>query len=174
MKRMFFYALAILAMASGALTQRGLNTQAPIENRSSSSPSLNASFIDLEGKLHNLTEWKGKVLVVNFWASWCPPCIMEMPDFIRLQNEYGDQGLQFVGLITGDNLDAARRHLQDAPVNYPVLNGEPGANEWSAKLGNNTDVLPLSAVFDRNGKLIHMEYGLFRREEVLKIITPLL
>ncbi|NJD08553.1 MAG: TlpA family protein disulfide reductase [Methylococcaceae bacterium] len=170
--RVVLYGMALLALVGGVYTQHSLQ-RAPAA--ASGSPlEMNFSFFDLEGRLHRLNEWRGKVLIVNFWASWCPPCVAEMPGFVALQNELGAQGVQFVGLITGDSQDAAKAFLDQFPVNYPILNGEPGANEWSARLGNNTDVLPLSAVFDRDGKLIHMEYGLFKRDEVLKVIGPLL
>ena len=172
--RLLIYGLALLALVAGAVTQRSLQPSGLNAVQSDSPLDMNFSFFDLNGQLHHLNEWRGKVLVVNFWASWCPPCIQEMPGFVALQKEFGDQGLQFVGLISGDTQEAAQAFLQASPVNYPILNGEPGAAEWSAKLGHDTDVLPLSAVFDRQGRLIHMEYGLFRRDEVLKVISPLL
>jgi thiol-disulfide isomerase/thioredoxin len=171
--RVLIYVVALVALAGGVFTQQRLR-QTDAVSQSDSPLDMNVSFFDLDGQLHRLNEWRGKVLIVNFWASWCPPCVEEMPGFVRLQEEYGAQGLQFVGLISGDTQQAARDFLAAAPVNYPILNGQPGANEWAARLGHDTDVLPLSAVFDRNGKLVHMEYGLFKRDEVLNVVAPLL
>ena len=61
-------------------------------------PMLEASLPDLSGVSRQIGHWKGKVLVVNFWATWCPPCLEEIPHFVRLQERFGDQGLQFVGI----------------------------------------------------------------------------
>jgi thiol-disulfide isomerase/thioredoxin len=79
-----------------------------------------ASLPDVEGNAQALRQWQGKVVVLNFWAPWCPPCRQEIPGFIRLQQRLGAQGLQFVGVA----LDApakVRAFVAETGVNYPIL-----------------------------------------------------
>ena len=75
---------------------------------------------DLAGKSHRLAEWRGKLVLLNFWATWCPPCREEIPLFIDLQRRYAGQGLQIVG-ISIDDPAAVARYWQDMKINYPLL-----------------------------------------------------
>jgi len=75
---------------------------------------------DLAGKTHSLASWRGKVILLNFWATWCPPCRREIPLFIDLQRRYEKQGLQIVG-ISLDNPEAVARYWQEMRINYPLL-----------------------------------------------------
>jgi len=167
MKKALLILLALSALLAGLFAQRWFATGNGIGAK------LEAVFPDLEGKPHDLAEWKGRVVIVNFWATWCPPCVEEMPEFVKLQRELGPKGVQFVGILTDDEADAAREFLQAMPLNYPVLNGEAGGRLWAEKLGDKAGVLPYSAVFDPTGKLIHAEAGRFTRDEVLRIVMPL-
>jgi thiol-disulfide isomerase/thioredoxin len=167
MRKLLLVLLALAAMASGMLARHWLNA-APAAD-----PDLAIEFPDPEGKSHRLDEWKGKVLIVNFWATWCPPCLKEMPEFVQLQNELGEKGLQFVGIAI-DDAQSVRDFLASAPVNYPILIGEDGGADWAAGLGNLMNILPFSAVFDRSGRLVQVQAGPFNRDDVLKAVSPLL
>lgn len=166
---------ALLALAAGVATRHWLAAD------STSTPPAAApqpavaepTLRDLDGRAHTLAEWRGKVVVLNFWATWCGPCREEMPEFVRLQNELGGQGLQFVGVAI-DEADAVRGYLKETPVNYPVLMGDEHAPDWADKLGNKLAGLPFSVVFDREGRKVHAITGVFKREEILKIVKPLL
>jgi thiol-disulfide isomerase/thioredoxin len=164
-RRFLLVFLALAALTAGVFAQLSLRQSAA---------SLETAFPDLEGKPHLLSEWKGKVLVVNFWASWCPPCVEEMPEFARLQTEFGARGLQFVGLLDGDEAANARDFLAKTPVNYPILDGLVGAADWRRKLGDRTGVLPLSAVFSPDGRLLRLKAGRLPRAELLEIAAPYL
>ncbi len=131
------------------------------------------SLPDLEGTTRNSTEWLGKVLVINFWATWCPPCRREMPDFIQLQDEFGAQGLQFVGIAI-DQVELVRDFAQSIAVNYPILVGDTDAIELSRTLGNRFSGLPFSVIFDRGGKVLHVQAGELHRERIEEVIRPLL
>ena len=115
-------------------------------------------FPDLQGAERSSEEWLGKVLVVNFWATWCPPCLREIPSFVDLQEQHGTMGLQFVGIAI-DDADQVREFLQTTKVNYPVLLGDTDAIELSRLLGNRFSGLPYTAVFDRTGKLVYVQAG---------------
>jgi len=166
MRKLLFILAALAALGLGMLARSWLSV-AP-----AAVPDLAVEFPDLEGKRHRLEEWKGKILVVNFWATWCPPCLEEMPEFVKLQDELGPRGLQFVGIAIDDAKSVAN-FLASKPVNYPILIGEDGGEAWAAKLGNRMSVLPFSAVFDFSGKLAHVQAGLFRRDDLLQVVDSL-
>ena len=170
MKKALLAILAFAALAGGVSAQRWLAARA-VEDTASE---LDVAFPGLDGKPHFLNEWKGKILIVNFWASWCPPCVEEMPEFFMLQNELGGKGVQFVGILVDDEPDVAQEFLKSMAVNYPMLNGNAGGRQWAAKLGNRAEVLPYSLVYDADGKRVHTEMGKFTRDEVLEQVKPLL
>ena len=167
MKKLILILVALFALTAGIILQRSLITVIPPGPHE-----LETAFPDLDGKLHNLNQWKGKVLIVNFWATWCSPCLQEMPEFVILQQELGPKGLQFVGILTDDEADAARDFLKSKPLNYPVLDGSIGGRQLTQKLGDSAGVLPVSVVFDPNGKWVHTEIGVFTRDEVMEKINP--
>ena len=169
MRTILVVLIAFLALAAGVVARSRQNAPpaAVVADLAT------VSYPDLDGRVHRLDEWKGKVLVVNFWATWCPPCLEEMPAFVKLQEEFAGRGLQFVGIAI-DDADSVRDFLKTKPVNYQILIGEDGGEAWAASLGNHAHVLPFSAVFDRSGKLIHVQTGAFPREEVVKVTQPLL
>jgi thiol-disulfide isomerase/thioredoxin len=162
--------IALIALAAGVAVQRWMAAEPATQ---SVAPISEPVLRDLDGRTHTLAEWRGKVLVLNFWATWCPPCREEMPEFVRLQNELGGQGLQFVGVAI-DEPDEVRAFLKDNPVNYPILIGDEQAPDWADSLGNRLSALPFSVVFDRGGKVAHTQTGVFRREQVLETVRPLL
>jgi thiol-disulfide isomerase/thioredoxin len=165
-RKLAYGLLALAALGAGILSQRLLMDEAPL-------PLPEPLLTDLDGHRHSLTEWRGKVVVLNFWATWCPPCREEMPAFVTLQQELGRMGLQFVGVAI-DDPGEVRAYLERHPVNYPVLVGDAGVPEWADSLGNQLSALPFSVVYDREGQKVHAQTGLFRREQVLSIVAPLL
>ncbi|MGE5149201.1 MAG: TlpA family protein disulfide reductase [Rhodospirillaceae bacterium] len=128
---------------------------------------------DVSGKVQRLDQWRGRVLVVNFWATWCVPCREEMPQFIRAQAAQGAQGLQFVGIAV-DRADKVQQFSQDLGVNYPVLIGGLGAIELSKSLGNELMALPFTIVLDRQGRVVHTQLGPLKDDKLQKIVAPLL
>ena len=100
----------------------------------------------------------GRPLVLNFWATWCPPCIKELPDLDRFHRAWSPQGWQVVGLAV-DNAQAVRAYLERQPLGFAVgLAGLEGS-ALSRQLGNEQGALPFTAVFDRSGRLIHRKLG---------------
>lgn len=130
-------------------------------------------LVDLEGRSEHLSDWKGKVVVVNFWATWCQPCREEMKEFSKLQDTLGAQGLQFIGIAIDDPA-TVRAYLQDYPVNYPIWVGGQEVPAWADSLGNDLSALPFTVILDRNGFQRHARVGLFPVDPLLQIVTPLL
>jgi thiol-disulfide isomerase/thioredoxin len=173
MRHVWMAALALLAFGGGLAVHYAWRNTPPQPSSVQPSHLLEVAFSDLSGMPHPLSEWKGKVVVVNFWATWCAPCREEIPAFSQLQAEYGGQGLQFIGIAI-DEADAVESFRASVPINYPLLMGEAGGAAYARSLGNSFDVLPFSAVFDRNGVLVHAHPGVFKRQQVLERVEPLL
>jgi len=119
---------------------------------------LGVTLDDLDGKGQPLSQWRGKVLVVNFWATWCPPCLEEIPAFVQLQSKYGAKGIQFVGIAVDDKPKVAE-FSKRVGINYPILIGGLDAIELSRKSGNRLGGLPYTVIIDRNGNLANVESG---------------
>ena len=128
---------------------------------------------DLDGTKQQLGQWRGKVVVVNFWATWCEPCREEMPEFVRAQQEFGPSGLQFVGIAV-DQADRAASFARELNLNYPVLIGGYDAMELSRRLGNRLVALPFTIVIDRQGNVAHTQLGPLRKAQLHSIISNLI
>ncbi len=115
-------------------------------------PAPDFSLMDVSGQSRNVSEWQGKVLVINFWATWCPPCLEEIPHFIKLQDKYGDQGLQFLGIALED-VDDVMNFANKLGINYPLLVGEQEVIKLGVKLGNRIGGLPYTVILDRRGNI---------------------
>jgi len=128
---------------------------------------------DLDGRLRNANEWNGEVMVVNFWATWCPPCRKEMPAFIELQEKYGAQGLQFVGIALDDRVKVSD-FIDTMGVEYPILVGQNDATSISDAYGNRLGALPYTAVVDREGVIVKTYRGEVSQGSIEKVIKKLL
>ena len=126
---------------------------------------------DLRGRSHRLSDYKGKVVLLNFWATWCPPCRAEVPDLVKWQREYGSQGLQVIG-VTYPPTDSTkvRRFVRRFKVNYPVL---LGTKETKAMFVEG-ETLPITIVLDREGNISERIEGILLPEEFAEKIKPLL
>lgn len=118
---------------------------------------------DIEGQVRSISEWDGKVLVVNFWATWCPPCRKEMPAFIELQEQYADKGLQFVGIAI-DEKDKVIDFSDTYGVNYPMLVGDLDAIKLGKAYGNRFGALPYTVIIDRGGNIRFTQRGELPRD----------
>jgi thiol-disulfide isomerase/thioredoxin len=128
---------------------------------------------DLQGHQQALSQWRGKVLVVNFWATWCAPCREEMPEFVATQARDGPKGVQFVGIAV-DDPDKVRAFAQEVKLNYPALIGGYGAIELSKTLGNELAALPFTIVVDREGRVAHTQLGPLKRSTLDGLLSRLL
>ncbi len=121
---------------------------------------------DLEGVPRTLPgDFDGRPLVVNLWASWCGPCIEEMPELDRYAAEQGDNGIQVVGIALDDPA-AVADFLQRIPVRYPILIDAPGPRDAGVQLGNPRGVLPYTALVSADGRLLKQRIGPFAHGEL--------
>jgi peroxiredoxin len=126
---------------------------------------------DINGKVVKLSDFRGKAVVLNFWATWCPPCKIEIPWFEDLQNRYGEQGLEVVGVALDDSSDKdIADFAKEMKMNYPVLLGK----EETSDLYGGVEALPTTFYIDRNGKIVTSVPGLIDRKEIEENIIKVL
>jgi thiol-disulfide isomerase/thioredoxin len=165
---------ALLALGAGVyFGQREPGDRASVPAAKDASALLAVALPDTEGREQALGQWSGKVVVINFWATWCAPCREEMPEFVRAQTDLGGKGLQFVGIAV-DQLDKVQPFAKEIGVNYPVLIGGYGAMELSKAFGNKLMALPFTLVIDRQGSVAHTQLGPLKEAQLRSIVGQLL
>jgi thiol-disulfide isomerase/thioredoxin len=133
---------------------------------------LNFTLKDIDNKDVKLSSFKGKVILLDFWATWCGPCKIEIPWFIEFQNKYGKDGLQVVGVSVDDTLDKLKPYVARAKMNYVVLQGldhDDMQDAFGPLVG-----IPVTAVISRDGRICAKHVGLSSREAFEKEIKSLL
>jgi peroxiredoxin len=126
---------------------------------------------DIDGRTVRLSDYRGKVVLINFWATWCPPCRAEMPDLVRLQREFGKEGLQIIGITYPPEQKArVRKFARSVKVNYPIV---LGTGEIKARFSSD-ETLPLTVVINRDGKVSEIISGILLPQEFEEKIKPLL
>jgi peroxiredoxin len=128
---------------------------------------------DASGATRGIAEWDGKVVALNFWATWCPPCRKEIPEFVELQARYGDRGLQFVGIAL-QRPEEVRAFIEEHRMNYPVLTGEMEVIRLAERYGNRIGALPYTVIIDRQGRIAYVKPGPLEGKVAEGVITPLL
>ena len=132
-----------------------------------------ARFPDLDARPRQLSEWRGKVLICNFWATWCTPCREEIPMLIDLRGKYGPKGLEIVGIAI-DNATKVRDFSSSFKISYPILLAEAGGLDLMRNLGNQGGGLPYTVIADRAGGVVHRKLGLLKQAELEPMIQSLL
>ncbi|HZI62589.1 MAG TPA: TlpA disulfide reductase family protein [Pyrinomonadaceae bacterium] len=156
MKRVFAIALLLLSSMCG-LAQSWQKVELELR--------------DINGRALKLADYKGKVLLINFWATWCAPCRSEIPELIKLQSKYRDQGLQIVGITyPPEELSEVQRYVKNAKVNYPIAIG----TKATKALFTTSETLPISVVFDPDGNVKHIIEGILYTDEFDEKVKPLL
>ena len=159
-----FASIAILSASIGIYfgTQR-LKIDSPADPVASKL--MQASLPDLQNQTQTLSHWQGKVLLVNFWATWCPPCVAEMPELVALQNEMASKNLQIVG-IGIDSPSNIQQFATKHQITYPLLVAGMQGTELSRELGNQAGGLPFTVLIDTQGSIRQTYLGRLNMEKV--------
>ncbi|QLG86944.1 TlpA family protein disulfide reductase [Chitinibacter bivalviorum] len=122
------------------------------------------SFPDLTGKPQPTKQWQGKMVVLNYWATWCSPCRQEMPEMVQLQKKYQGK-VQFIGIAI-DDPEPSAKFAKEIGVNYPTLIGSNSAMDLMRAQGNNLGGLPFTVFFDAKGKQVAINVGKISKEQI--------
>jgi thiol-disulfide isomerase/thioredoxin len=170
MKRTVLIIIAAIIALGFGIAARHLFT---MTNNTAPSVLPEFNLPDLSGRQHNISEWHGKILLINFWATWCPPCRKEIPDFIALQQQYADKDLQFIGIALEDREPVAE-YAAAIKINYPILLGGDDGIALAQQLGNSVGAVPYTLIVDRQGQIILRHPGELSKQQIMEVISPLL
>jgi len=131
-----------------------------------------ATLVDLAGKPRRLAEWQGRILVCNFWATWCAPCREEIPMLMAERDKYREFGLEIVGIAI-DNAVKVGEFTASLKITYPILLAEADGLDLMRKLGNSSGGLPYTVIADRQGALVHRKLGAMKQADLDGILGPL-
>lgn len=166
--------LLLIIIALGLAIRYFSNSFTEGDNRSiSTAPLFTSSMIDPNAKAQNLSKYKGKIIVLNFWATWCPPCREEMPELSQLHQRYQSKNVVVLGVAI-DELHLVKEYLQTSPVTYPILITENAGMDLSDQLGNNQGVLPYTLIINADGKVVETYFGRVSQSLLEPVIKSLL
>ena len=152
-KRIIIYGVVALCLLGLYAASR----RTALKPKPSASGNLAPDFVvtDLDGKKLSLSDYKGKVVLLDFWATWCSPCREEIPHFVDMQNKYGPQGFQVIGISMDDDAKPVREFYKQYKLNYPVAIGDDKlAEHFGGVLG-----LPVNFIIDRQGSIYAKRLG---------------
>ena len=124
---------------------------------------------DMAGKPQSLVQWRGKTLVLNFWATWCAPCREEIPDLIAIRRQYAAKSIEIVGIAL-DNAQAVGPYARNMNISYPVVIGEGAALDLSRALGNPSGALPYTVVIAPDGTILMRHLGRLPKAKLQAIL----
>jgi peroxiredoxin len=155
-------AVAVLALAAGVGVAWRHFSPAP---GPSAEAFFDQTFKDLDGQPETMARWRGSLVVVNFWATWCAPCVEEMPDLQRVHDEYAGRGVTVVGLGI-DNPSALKRFRDEHMLSLPLYAAGATGSELGRMLGNVSGALPYTVLLDRDGRIVQARLGQIRPAEL--------
>nr|VFK81329.1 MAG: Peroxiredoxin [Candidatus Kentron sp. SD] len=141
-----FYATSQVKPQSSQINTTGVNTVEDFR------------MVVIDGNERNLSDWKGKIIILNFWATWCPPCLREIPAMIKMQAKWQQNNIQFIG-VSLDDPDKVKQFAQEKGLNYPNFLGTAFHIAISRDLGNETGILPYTVIINPDFKVIYTHSG---------------
>ncbi len=119
-------------------------------------------FTDMQGNAQRLNDYRGKWVLVNFWATWCPPCLEEIPDLVELHRAHSNKDLVVIGVVLDSSEKSVRKFIDRFKMNYPVVLGDYAL---AAQVGE-VEVLPTSYLYNPRGELVSYQQGMITRDSV--------
>lgn len=171
-RRALFIAVAGLALAGGATAAYVLRSRSgvPATAADGAARLLQLELPDAHGKPVAFAQWRGKPMLVNFWATWCPPCREEMPMLDRLADEFRD--VQFVG-ISVDRAEAVQTFMRETPVRFPLPVSGLEISQLAGELGNAAMALPFTVFLQADGQVAQIKLGALKEAELREILPRL-
>lgn len=169
-------AVAVMAATAGYITNRNISAATPAQSAETASATATLMALELpdtSGSVQPISQWRGKVIVANFWATWCPPCRKEIPDFAASSRQFSKDPVQFVGLSI-DSLDKVKAFETEFDVPYPLLIASPDVLNLAVGFGNAAQGLPFTVIIDRAGVVRHVKLGTLNQSELEGKIRGLL
>lgn len=157
------------------LTQKWIDHDAPAANDirqvRRGDKRIDLSLPDIDGRPQRLSQWDGKRILLNFWATWCAPCRVEMPLLRDAQQRYAESGVQIIGIAV-DKSAAVREWVNDHPPGYPILIDAPDRHHATSTYGNTRAILPYSVLIGADGRMIRRKFGVFDADELARWLQP--
>ncbi|MBC6961882.1 MAG: TlpA family protein disulfide reductase [Nitrosomonas sp.] len=173
----FYIVVAILSLAAGfAYKSREMGTTVSLssaDRKAGADKFFSATLPALDGTPQALSQWRGKIVVVNFWATWCLPCRDEIPELINTYEAYHQNDLVILGIAI-DDTEKVAAFSKEFNINYPVLVGEFDAFSLAEAMGNLQGALPFTVTIDRNGMIADTHLGRIKKKQIEEIIKPML
>ena len=163
----FILGLSVL-LTSCFIPFRGFSEEGNAATATSETPVKAPDFtmLDLDNKKISLSDFKGKVVVINFWATWCHPCRAELPDFVEVSNSYKDSNVQFIG-ISDDDISALKKFAIDYGIEYPTLvdgSVDRIMPEWDIS------AIPTTFILNKDGEIMFKNIGMMAKDKLINAI----
>jgi thiol-disulfide isomerase/thioredoxin len=168
-KTLLIIAIGLFMLAAGFGVQKAMS----VLHKSKYIPVAEFSLPDNTGKQHAISEWKDKLRVINFWATWCPPCREELPIFVEAQKTYAAKNVQVLGVAI-DDAEPVAAFLSKLPVNYPMLVAGQGGIELAFNLGNFASAIPYTIIVDKDNNVVFQHSGEITKLQLQAAIDKLL
>ncbi len=179
MQRIVIILVAGVALVAGVYLSVSLNKPPPPPAPATTNSDLVGSYRpdfrlgSSTGAFVTPADFAGKTLLINFWATWCAPCLREMPMLMELQTQYGEAGLQVIGIAL-DDVQSVRDFVERLAISYPILVGAADVMDTNRAYGNVAGMLPFSVLVDRDGIIRWQYIGEIQRETVTRLLSELL